>query len=126
MVVREAVAAKYGSKMDSVFVIEIATGTGLQHSTCSVEVYDDPETAKRIVPKHIQIRNMPPEERKKVKEETKKTEEKPKAETKTKAKPETKPESKEAKGETEAKEAAKPKPEAKAAEPAKAKEGKTK
>ena len=77
---REAVAAKYSTKAENVFVLEIETKTGTQYSVCEVQVYDDPETAKKVVPKHIQIRNLPSEERKKIREQSKKTEEKPKAE----------------------------------------------
>jgi small subunit ribosomal protein S24e len=90
---RDAVAAKYTTKAENVFVVEIETKTGTQYSVCQVQVYDDPEAAKKVVPKHIQIRNLPSEERKKIKEQSKKPEEKPKAEkpktekTKTEAKP---------------------------------------
>jgi len=94
---RDAVAAKYTTKAENVFVVEIETKTGTQYSVCQVQVYDDPEAAKKVVPKHIQIRNLPSEERKKIKEQSKKPEEKPKAEkpktaekTKTEA-PEAKP-----------------------------------
>lgn len=79
--VREAVATKYSTKLDNVFVFGIETRTGGQSATCEVQVYDDAETAKRIVPKYIQVRNLPSDERKKLKEAaTKKTEEKPKPE----------------------------------------------
>jgi len=89
---REAVATKLSTKTENVFVLEISTRTGSQTSVCEIQVYDDPDTAKRTVPKHIQIRNLPSEERKKIKE-AKKTEEpkaeKPKAQKpKTEAKPE--------------------------------------
>lgn len=86
---REAVAAKYSTKLDNVFVFGIETRTGSQSAICEIQVYDDAETAKKIVPKHIQIRNLPSEERKKLKEASKKTEEKPKPEKPTvKPKPE--------------------------------------
>jgi len=81
---RDAVAAKYGTKTENVFVVEIDTKTGTQYSVCEVQVYDDPIVAKKLVPKHIQIRNLPGEERKKIKEQSKKTEEKPKAAEKPK------------------------------------------
>jgi ribosomal protein S24E len=77
---RDAIATKYGTKSENVFVVEIQTPTGSQHSFCEAEVYDDPEAARQTVPKHIQIRNLPGEERKKMREASKKTEEKPKAE----------------------------------------------
>jgi ribosomal protein S24E len=78
MSLREAVAAKYSTKLDNVFVFGIETRTGSQSAICEIQVYDDAETAKKIVPKHIQIRNLPSEERKKLKEASKKKEEKPK------------------------------------------------
>jgi small subunit ribosomal protein S24e len=81
---RDAVAAKYGTKTENVFVVGIDTKTGTQYSVCEVQVYDDSEVAKKLVPKHIQIRNLPSEERKKIKEQSKKTEEKPKAAEKPK------------------------------------------
>jgi small subunit ribosomal protein S24e len=95
---RDAVAAKYDTKAENVFVVGIETRTGTQYSTCEVQVYDDAETAKRVVAKHIQIRNLPSEERKKIKEQSKKIEEKPKAAEKAKPeKTEAKPEKAETK-----------------------------
>jgi small subunit ribosomal protein S24e len=95
---RDAVAVKYGTKAESVFVVEINTKTGTQYSVCEVQVYDDSKAAKILVPKHIQIRNLPSEERKKIREQSKKTEEKPKAAEKPKqAKAEAKPPGKEEK-----------------------------
>ena len=75
---REAVASKYSTKSENVFVLGIETKTGSQTSTCKIQVYDDLAAAKNFVPKHIQVRNLPSEERKKLKE-SKKAEEKPKA-----------------------------------------------
>ena len=126
---REAVATKLNAKAENVFVLEISTRTGSQSSVCEIQVYDDPDTAKKTVPRHIQIRNLPSEERKKLKE-SKKTEEakaeKPKAEKpKAEAKPE-KPKA-EAKPEKPKAEAA-PVKEQKVAEakPAEASKGKAK
>jgi hypothetical protein len=74
-------------------------------------VYDDPQSAQRTVPKHIQVRNLPPEERKRVKEEQAK-----------KAEPKAKPEKpKEQKPKEE-----KVKEEAKAGSPGPKKEGEAK
>ena len=102
---RDAVAAKYGTKTENVFVVGIDTKTGTQYSVCEVQVYDDSEVAKKLVPKHIQVRNLPSEERKKIKEQqTKKTEEKPKAEKPKQAKPEAKAPPKEEKGKPDVKE----------------------
>ena len=101
---REAVASKVSTKIENVFVLDIETRTGSQTSMCTVQVYDDPETAKATVPKYIQTRNLPSEERKKLKAakaeekakapkaEKPKAPEKPKAEApKAEAKAEAKP-----------------------------------
>lgn len=107
---RKAIASKYGTKPESVYIINVQTDTGTQSEVCEVQVYDDPQYAQRTVPKHIQIRNLPPEERKRVKEEAaKKAEPKAKPEKPKEQKP------KEEKAKQEAKtEAPAPKKEAEA------------
>ncbi len=94
---RKAVASKYGVKPETVYITDVETKTGTQSAVCKVQVYDDKAAALRIVPKYIQTRNLPLEERKLVKEqEAKKAEAAPKAE-KPKEKPKeekTKPEAK--------------------------------
>lgn len=96
---RKAVATKYGTKPENVYIVDVETKTGTQSAVCEVQVYDDAETAKRTVAKHIQTRNLPPEERRQIREkekesavkkEEKKEEAKPKAE-KPKGKEEQKP-----------------------------------
>jgi small subunit ribosomal protein S24e len=121
---RKAVASKFNTKAENVYVIDVETNTGTQNAQCLVEVYDDPHMAEQTVPKHIQTRNLPAEERKKVREqEAKKEEAKPKPEKPKAGKPaEKKAEAKVEKQEAESKEP-KPKAEAKAGEsPKKAKE----
>ena len=108
---RKAVASKYNTKPENVYVVNVETRTGTQTASCSVEVYDDAQTARQTVPKYIQTRNLPAEERKKVREEeTKKEEAKPKAEKPKMEKPAAKAqkpeEAKEAKPKVEAKPAA--------------------
>lgn len=103
---RKAMAAKYNTKPENVFVLDVETRTGTQTASCAIEVYDDPQSAQRTVPKYIQTRNLPPEERKRVKEQEAKKEEakpeKPKTAEKPKAeKP--KEETKEQKPKQEAK-----------------------
>lgn len=66
---RKAIASKYGTKLENVYVVDIETKTGDQRAVCQIQVYDDPESAKRTVPRYIQIRNFPPEERKQRKEQ---------------------------------------------------------
>lgn len=117
---RKAVASKFSTKPENVYVIDVETKTGTQNAICQIEVYDDAQTAQQTVPRYIQTRNLPPDERKQVREqEAKKEEAKPKPEKPKAAKPaEAKPEAKAAKPEEGAKEA-KPKAEAKPTEPAK-------
>jgi len=117
---RKAVAAKFSTKTENVYVIDVETKTGTQNALCQIEVYDDAQTARQTVPKHIQTRNLPPDERKQVREQqAKKEEAKPKGEKPKGAKPtEVKPEAKEAKPEEASKEA-KPKAEVKPTQPPK-------
>jgi ribosomal protein S24E len=116
---RKAVASKFNTKSENVYVIDVETGTGTQNAQCLVEVYDDAKMAGQTVPKHIQTRNLPPEERKKVREqETKKEEAKPKPSPKAAKPAESKPEAKAEKQQGESKEA-KPKAETKTSEPQK-------
>jgi small subunit ribosomal protein S24e len=108
---RKAVASKFSTKPENVYVIEVETKTGTQNALCLVEVYDDAQTAQQTVPKHIQTRNLPPDERKKVREqEAKKEEPKPKAEKPKAGKPV------EAKTKADESKDAKPKVEAKPSE----------
>jgi len=74
MDLRKAIASKYGTQADNVYVMNMHTKTGTHGALCEVQVYDEPEQARRVVPKHIQIRNLPPEERKKAKEQKAKKE----------------------------------------------------
>jgi small subunit ribosomal protein S24e len=104
---RKAIATKYNTKPENVYVLNVETKTGTQSALCEVEVYDDPQSAQRTVPKYIQVRNLPPEERKRIKEqEAKKEEPKPKAEKPKAEKP--KEEAKDAKPKPEVKPAPEP------------------
>ena len=111
---RKAVASKFGTKPENVYVIDVETRTGTQNAQCLVEVYEDAQTAQQTVPKYIQTRNLPPDERKQVREqEAKKEEGKLKPEKAKAGKPtEAKPEVKVAKGDEQPKES-KPKAESK-------------
>jgi ribosomal protein S24E len=66
--IRKKMASKLGAKIDNVFVTALETSTGLEKTVCSLQVYDDPRAASSTVPEHIAVRNLPPEERAKVKE----------------------------------------------------------
>jgi len=88
---RKAVASKFSTKPENVYVIDVETKTGTQNALCQVEVYEDAETAQQTVPKYIRIRNLPPDERRQVREqEAKKEEGKPKAAKPAEGKPEAK------------------------------------
>jgi small subunit ribosomal protein S24e len=123
---RKAVASKYNTKTENVYVVDVETRTGTQNALCLVEIYDDAESARQTVRKYIQTRNLPPEERKKVREqEAKKEELKPKPEKPKAGKPAA--EAKPQKPAEEGKEA-KPKPEPKppSETPKKGKDGEAK
>jgi len=88
---KKAVASKYGTKPENVYVIDVETKTGTQSAICELQVYDDPKVATSVVPKYIQVRDLPSEERKQAREQkAKRKEEKPKEEKpkEEKAKPE--------------------------------------
>ena len=104
---RKAVASKFSTKLENVYVIEVETKTGTQNALCQIEVYDDAQTAQQTVPKYIRTRNLPPDERRQIREqEAKKEEAKPKGEKPKAAKlAEAKPEAKAAKQDEGTKEA---------------------
>jgi small subunit ribosomal protein S24e len=107
--IRKRMASKLNAKIENVFVVSLDTSTGLQRSTCALQVYDDSRAASSTVPEHLATRNLPPEERAKVKEaKAAKPEKAAKPVEKREAKPK----------ESEAKPAAKPEQTAQA-EPAK-------
>jgi ribosomal protein S24E len=66
--IRKRMASKLNAKIENVFVISLDTSTGLQRSTCALQVYDDSRAALSTVPEHVATRNLAPEERVKAKE----------------------------------------------------------
>jgi ribosomal protein S24E len=66
--IRKRMASRLNTKIDNLFVVSVDTSTGLQRSTCSLQVYDDSRAALSTVPEHIATRNLSPEERAKVKQ----------------------------------------------------------
>ena len=66
--VRKRMASKLGTKIENVFVVDLRTSTGMQKTVCSLQVYDDPSAAASSVPEHVVARNLPPDERAKLKE----------------------------------------------------------
>jgi ribosomal protein S24E len=107
--IRKRMASKLNAKIENTFIVSLDTSTGLQRSTCSLEVYDDSRAASSTVPEHIATRNLPPEERAKVKQAKG-------AKAEKAAKPAEKREAKPSK-ESEAKPAAKPEAKAQAEPP---------
>lgn len=69
---RKELALKLNEDLEKLYIIKMVTKTGTNKTICDIEVYDDKDTAKLIIPKHILIRNLPPEERKKALEEKEK------------------------------------------------------
>ncbi len=65
---RKALSEKLNAKLDNLYVIGMITGTGTQSTICEIELYEDQKFATHVVPKHIVTRNLPAEERKKLKE----------------------------------------------------------
>lgn len=115
---RKAVASKFSTKPENVYVIDVETKTGTQNALCQVEVYEDAETAQQTVPKYIRIRNLPPDERRQVREqEAKKEEGKPKAAKPAEGKPEAKTTKQDEGKETKPKETKPPEPPKKSKEP---------
>jgi len=102
---RQKLAVAVNSKLESTFIIKAETETGTNETIGKAHVYDSPEKAKLIVPKHIWIRNLSPEEKAKIAEaKPAKVEKKPpeKAPEKaTKEEPRKKPEEKKAEAKKE-------------------------
>lgn len=86
---RKELAAKLKSTLDQTFIIKLKTKTGTKEAVGEAQVYDSAERAKSIVPAHIAVRNLPPEERKKIAEtKAAKVEKKPREKKAEEKKPE--------------------------------------
>jgi len=85
--VRKALTSLLKAKIENVFVVNMETKTGTSSTLCDVEVYDSEDRAKKIVPKHIFERNLPPEEKAKAKAAAKPKKDVKKEEKKEKAAP---------------------------------------
>jgi len=75
--IRKALASMNNVRLDSVYISKMYTLTGTNQTIVRAEIYDNPEAAKLIVPKHIQMRNLPPSERGEEAKATKKKVSKP-------------------------------------------------
>ncbi len=66
---RDAVASMLGVKQGQVYVVEVRTSYGgAGRSTAKVHVYDDEAKGAAVEPLYVRLRNMPPEEAKKIRE----------------------------------------------------------
>ncbi|MCQ5340327.1 MAG: 30S ribosomal protein S24e [Candidatus Methanomethylicota archaeon] len=63
---RKILADFFKVPIECLFVISCITSFGTNTSICRVHIYNDAEYGKKIEPKHIQLRNLPREERKKL------------------------------------------------------------
>lgn len=55
--VREEVSKMFNSELNRVYVISIRTKTGMNESIAQVDIYDTEERAKRVLHRHIILRN---------------------------------------------------------------------
>ncbi|HZY93609.1 MAG TPA: hypothetical protein VFE98_01965 [Candidatus Bathyarchaeia archaeon] len=61
--VRKLASEHFKSKIESVFVRSISTRTGGSSAICRVDLYENPETADKLVPDYLKNRNLPKERR---------------------------------------------------------------
>jgi len=57
--VRTAIASMYGVNQDLVYVLNLKTLTGTNRTVGEAEIYEESGTAHSLLPKHIQLRNLP-------------------------------------------------------------------
>ncbi|MEM1548154.1 MAG: 30S ribosomal protein S24e [Thermoproteota archaeon] len=69
--VRQMISAMKGAPLEAVYVVSLKSITGRQFSSGEAHVYYSPEDAS-IEPLHVKVANLPPEEKKRMKEEIKK------------------------------------------------------
>lgn len=86
--VRKALASKSGSKLENVYVLNITNDTGTDKTSGRADVYENRQSAETVLPKHLLIRNLSPDERAKVQKEKK--EKKPEEKRVAEKKPEEK------------------------------------
>jgi small subunit ribosomal protein S24e len=69
--IRQAVSAMKGVPLDAVYVVSLRSISGKQASSGKAHVYYSPEQAV-LEPLHVRIANLPPEEKKRMKDEIRK------------------------------------------------------
>lgn len=67
--VRQVLREKFNVDLDRLIVIRLSSKTGLNTSEGICHIYDNLENIKYFVPKHVLLKNLPPEERAKLREE---------------------------------------------------------
>ena len=67
---RVTLAKQLGANEDATYILKLVTETGTNWSYGKAEIYDSTQTAKKVVPKHIQMRNAPSRREKKEEKET--------------------------------------------------------
>jgi len=70
--VRKSLAAQYSADEAAIYVLKLDTRTGTNRTYGEAQIYDSPEAAAKIVPKHIQARNAPTRRKKEAKPQKKK------------------------------------------------------
>jgi small subunit ribosomal protein S24e len=69
--VRKSLALKLNTEINNLYIRKMESKTGMNSTLCEVEIYENEKIAKAILPKHILLRNLPPEQRVKKTEESK-------------------------------------------------------
>lgn len=69
--VRKSLALKLNTDINNLYIRKMKSKTGMNSTICEVEIYENEKIAKKILPKHIILRNLPPEQRVKKPEESK-------------------------------------------------------
>ncbi|MEM3506405.1 MAG: hypothetical protein QW589_07135 [Candidatus Bathyarchaeia archaeon] len=69
--IRKSLALKFNTEINNLYIRKMESKTGKNSTLCEVEIYENEKIAKAILPKHIIIRNLPPEQRVKKPKESK-------------------------------------------------------
>ncbi|MCD6510096.1 MAG: 30S ribosomal protein S24e [Thermoprotei archaeon] len=65
-VIRKKIAELLGRPVNAVYVRRLLTEYGIGKTVGEIHVYEDPAIGEEVEPRHIRIRNLNPEERKKL------------------------------------------------------------
>lgn len=70
--VRKSLANNYSADESAVYIIKLNTKSGTNRTVGEAQIYDSPEAATKIIPKHIRARNDPTRRSKEAKTQAKK------------------------------------------------------